>query len=152
MSIDWDEIRRKHDERVAWEVEQGIRPAEPEPEKKPRPSRATGQPRKRPAPRPPKFDQAEIARLFDEGLRVGEIAERVGAHRTTVRRALNATGRLEANERKANGPRPQEECTYGHSMADAIPNAQGGGRTCRKCKRRRDREYQQRRHARKKAA
>lgn len=87
--------------------------------------------------RPPKYDYAELVRLWRETGSAVEAARRAGCSPDTITRALRAlrpegyTGR--------SGPRPLDECKRGHDMAVHGRPVKGGGRLCSECKRIRER-------------
>lgn len=99
-------------------------------------------------PSRPTYDRDSIKKLYSDGMKVQEIADKLGCHRGTVSRIL---GEMGVEKRNSSGPRRREKCEKGHSMEDAIP-CKGGGRACRECKRIRDREGARRRYHEKKRA
>lgn len=86
--------------------------------------------------RPAQYDREEIKRLHAEGLGVQAIADRLGAHRGTIGRALTALGITE----RRYGRIAQDKCRNGHDMAVWGRPVTRGGRYCRKCKTDRERQ------------
>lgn len=108
----------------------------------PKPPRAAAKaagskgPSRPPVPRP-KHDYALMVELYEQGNRVGEVARLTGAHRGTVCRALNKAGITPTD--RTGGPVRRDLCAKGlHSMDDAY-ELKNGGRSCRHCKKERDR-------------
>lgn len=95
----------------------------------------------------PKVDDEMLQVLCDAGLSIAAMAEFFGVHRATIHRHKAALGLSHG----ASGPQRRDVCQYGHSMEDAFELAKGG-RACRKCKRRRDRESARKRYWQKKIA
>lgn len=90
--------------------------------------------------RPPKYDRELIKKLYvDDQLGVQEIADRLGAHRSTISKSLTEAG---IEERR--GPKPRDLCKRNHDMAVyGRPNSGSrGGRRCIECKRIRERELE----------
>jgi hypothetical protein len=77
--------------------------------------------------------------MYRDGMRPGEIADALGAHRGTIHRALIESGACEPSENKG-GPARKQSCKHGHDLSIHGIELKGGGRDCRECKRRRDRE------------
>jgi hypothetical protein len=86
--------------------------------------------------------------MFHNGMRVVEIASALGAHRGTIHRVLTECGGYE----RSNGPRRRATCKYGHDLSEHGIELPGGGRDCRLCRRRRDREAKKRKYWEAKAA
>lgn len=84
------------------------------------------------------IDQIELYALRRAGWGTIELADHFGVHRSTMWNHLSELGLTGPNERS-------DTCAQGHDMDDAIPT-KAGGRACRKCKQRRDREYQKRKY------
>lgn len=83
------------------------------------------------------YDYKEIAALFEQGLLVKEIAEKLSCSPTTVRSALQKT--KPAGYTGKSGRRPKTHCINGHEMAVHGRPATNGGRYCSECKRIRER-------------
>lgn len=96
MSIDWDAVRAQREERIRWEIEQGLNPieshevtadAKPEPK---RPAKDFNGGTRWTQGTPRVYDHDEIIQLYVDGHSGIEIARRIGANKATVYGVLRA--------------------------------------------------------------
>lgn len=89
----------------------------------------------------------------DQKMRISQIAKATGLNRSTVYRRLEKAKVYTGPG--VSGPARKDECDEGHDMAEwgvEIPKEKGGGRYCRLCKRKRDRESWRRRNKKRREA
>lgn len=138
MGLDWDAIRADYEKRATPE-ELGISPQVKEPKKKVRKSRAKTGTYNYSGPKP-SFDVEEAMELYLSGLRIGEVAKKLGISHDTIYNHLKRDPRYDPNRDKG-GSKPKTHCINGHDYDEVgFYSTRKGGRDCKACKKERDKE------------
>jgi len=161
--LDWDEIRRKYEERLADDIARGVvnretlaaqgkavPPPKPEPfrrqPRKPRKRKRSigtsqrGQNLRNRGPANPELIE-QMASCYQEGETVAIIAERFNSNISTVRKYLRLAGVYDPGRDKG-GTQKKERCVRGHDLTDpnncyefTIKSGKKTGQVIRACKR-----------------